>query len=96
MVLAHAELAVAQFVEGHIHVGNLGGDDVITGHELGALEFERPHRFASGQDRKALGLDEFARFVEQGVQDAGLDPVGVFLDVDQRGVAAREIVVVGR
>src|ERR1019366_6355393 len=45
------------------------------------------HRFAAWQDRKALCLDELALLVEQGVQDAGLDRVRVFAQVDEGGIA---------
>ena len=87
MVLAHAELAVAEFVQRHVHLGDLAGHHVVAGDQLVALQFERAHGLAARQDREALRLDELAGFVEQRVQDAGLDRVGVLLDVDQGRVA---------
>jgi hypothetical protein len=88
VVLAHAELAVAEFVQRHVHLGDLAGHHVVAGDQLVALQFERAHGLAARQDREALRLDELAGFVEQRVQDAGLDGVGVLLDVDQGRVAA--------
>jgi hypothetical protein len=88
VVLAHAELPVAEFVECNVHLGHLAGHHVVAGDELVTLEFERPHRFAPGQDREALRLDKLAGLVEQGIQDAGLHRVGVLLDVHQRRIAA--------
>ena len=88
VVLAHAELAVAEFVQRHVHLGDLAGHHVVAGDQLVALQFERAHGLAPRQDREALRLDELAGFVEQRVQDAGLDRVGVFLDVHQGRVAA--------
>jgi hypothetical protein len=87
VVLAHAELAVAEFVQRHVHLGDLAGDHVVAGDQLVALQFERAHGLAARQDREALRLDELAGLVEQRVQDAGLDGVGVLLDVHQRGIA---------
>jgi hypothetical protein len=87
VVLAHAKLTVPEFVEGDVHLGHLACDHVVTGDELIARQFQRPHRVAPGQDREALCLDELAVLVEQRVQDARVDGIGIFLDVHQRGVA---------
>ena len=76
MVLTHAELAIAEFVECHVHFCDLGGDHVVAGDELIALQFERTHRLAPGEDREALRFDELAGFVEQRIQDAGLNGIG--------------------
>ena len=86
MVLAHAELAIAEFVQRHVHLGDLAGDHVVAGDQLVALQFQRAHRFAPRQDREALRLDELTAFVQQRVQDARFDRVGVLADVDQCGV----------
>jgi hypothetical protein len=44
VVLADAELAIAEFVQGKVHLGNLAGDHVVTGDQLVALQLERAHR----------------------------------------------------
>ncbi len=98
VVLTHAELAVAELVEGDVHLGHLGGDDVVAGDQLGALEFERAHGLAARKNGKALRLDEFAGFVEQRIEHAGFHRIGVLLDVDQgreaEGVAVSQFQLV--
>jgi len=64
VVLAHAELAIAEFVQRHVHFGDLTLDNIVARDELIALQFERAHGFAPRQDREALRLDELAAFVE--------------------------------
>jgi len=43
VVLAHAELAVAELVQGDVHGGDLALDDVVARDQLVSLELERPH-----------------------------------------------------
>ncbi len=87
VILTHAELAIAEFVQRHVHLGHLAGDHVVAGDQLVALQFQRAHRFPARQDREALRLDELAGLVEQGVEGAGLHRIGVLADVHQRGIA---------